>query len=122
MTATVAAYLAEAVEVEHVGAALPPSPTFPALRITEVSTNVGDQVDEWVSSFVQIDVFADSKSETAALAGQVVDALIAAANWVGDGVVLGRAEVVRTRPMHDTSFDPPQPRWFVTGRMFAKPT
>jgi hypothetical protein len=121
VTVALSAYLTEATDVTA-GAALPPDPTFPALRVTEISTADGDEVDDWSRSLVQIDVFDTTRAECSDLARTVSQALLAAANWTDDGVTLGRAEMVRRRPAHDTSFDPPQPRWIVTAQVFAKPS
>lgn len=95
---------------------------FPALRITEISTADGDVVDGWARSLVQVDCFHTTRAGAADLARDVSAALVASANWSGAGFVLGRTETVRRRPAHDdTAFDPAQPRWIVSGHLFAKP-
>lgn len=95
---------------------------FPALRITEISTADGDTADGWARSLLQIDCFHTTRTDAADLARDVCAALLAAAGQTIDGVALGRAETVRRRPAHDTSFDPPQPRWIVTCHLLAKPS
>lgn len=97
------------------------SGTFPALRMTEISTADSD-VDGWARALVQIDCYHITRTGAADLARTVCAALRAAANWADGEVVLGRAETVRRHAAHDTTIsDPPQPRWIVTGYLFAKP-
>lgn len=122
VAAALGTLLADEVDVDgRVTTKLPADPTFPALRVTEISTADGDRVDEWSRSLFQIDCFGTTRSGAADLARDVTAALIGAANTAVGSVVLGRAETVRRRPMHDTSFDPPQPRWIVTCSLLAKP-
>lgn len=126
MTAVAAAYLASiepitTVVADRIGARLPKSPIFPALRITEISTADAD-VDGWARALLQIDCFGTTRAGAADLARTVSAALVAAANWTDQQTVLGRAENVRRRPAPDRSLEPAQGRWIVTGHLFAKPT
>lgn len=126
-TAAAAAYLLSidaivADVADRVGAKLLDTGTrFPAVRLTEISTADAD-VDGWARSLMQLDCFHTTLTGAADLARTVSAALVAAANWTDGAVVLGRTETVRRRPEpDDANFNPPQPRWIVTGRLFLRP-
>ena len=107
--------------------ALPKDPTFPAVRITDISTT--DASPGWSRSLLQIDVWhSDGRlRDCRALAELVRAALIDSTNYRTDAWVLGGVDNVNgatTQPFAtglDTSFTPPRPRYLVTAGLLIRP-
>lgn len=104
----------------RVSVSLEAGPTFPALRLTELTSNEVT-ARRWMRMLVQIDAWATRQTEADRLARAVLGVLRESANYQTADAVLGESTDLSARSQPDTTIEPSQPRAIVTAHIWIRP-